>query len=341
LKRLPEVLLDGERLVNVDRAECADQNGLLAVTDARFVFLRTKLLGTEVDTYPYDQLRAVQATAQLFGGHKVVLQTETGAVEFRKLEDVRAQRIVEYVQSRLRGEVNVPVPAQRNLGDLKRQLGWLNRAVLFVALGRLTDVLAAGESIGPGSYCTHDGVGGLVLATDRRLLFVPNGASKPPEDWPYTQIGGIELEDSTTIHIQARGSQDSLRAVDAGRGEPIVHHVRARVERASKSQPLLVPLKPDPPREKPPPRAQHPTPVDLNTATADEMHDRLGLDGETAARAIELRNAKQGRFASVADFADSLSLPPHLHAAVQRLAVVVQPPASSEAPRPPGDIDIG
>jgi hypothetical protein len=348
LKRLPDVLVEGERLVNVDRGECTGRRGLLALTDTRLLFLRERMFKSELDEYPLEEVRTLDIAQPFFGGPKLVVDLDNGQVEFKGVDRVRAKRIVDYVHARSTTSVNVPPEATpQDVKTLKRNLGYLNRALLYGAFRRLHDVLEGGESLGPATYATLENEVGLLLATNRRLVFVSNDSSKPASAWRYRDVRGIEQPDAGSLVVLASARRTEFAAVNAGRGEPIVGHVRQRLGIPAPEPDQIddvlktavkgpEPAKPPPPEPPPPPH----DPIDVNSASADELDQGLGLDRATADRAVHMRE-QRGGFGSVEDFADALDLMPHVRRAVMRSAVA-EPMAPPEPPRDGfGDIELG
>jgi Bacterial PH domain len=329
LKKLPDVLRDSEDLFILDRAQQGGRTGLLAVTDERLVFLNARpLRGLEVECYEYGELREARMETPLLGRtRKLVIDLPTDRVTFSGLDSARAERMEEWVQARVGRKGPVPVPGERTrsevIEELKASLGTLQAVAATPALPRIADEIGRGEEIGPSLTGALGSMPGVLVATDRRLLFASLDPRRPVQEWRYADLRGIKVE-SYTLAIEAP-EPVSVKTASNARADAVADHVRPRLE-APKPKPK--------PKRKPKAKAKAKAaaPLDVNTADHEALTGRLALTGEQATRAIELRD-RQGPFASLDDFIAALELTPH-EAVRVRSAAVARAQREREAPTP-------
>jgi hypothetical protein len=100
LKKLPEVLENGEQVVNLARGEYEGREGLTAVTDRRVLFLEQGVVRHRFEDFRYDRINSVQTSTGLRAGKLTVFV----AGHKHEITDVRPkQRAVEigdYVRTR-------------------------------------------------------------------------------------------------------------------------------------------------------------------------------------------------------------------------------------------------
>ena len=69
------------------------------------------------------------------------------------------------------------------------------RWLLRREIGNLAHLLPAGQEIVHLAQGRHEGATGLIVATDRRLLFIEQGISHSRvEDYPYVEIRAIQVD---------------------------------------------------------------------------------------------------------------------------------------------------
>lgn len=344
LKKLPDVLRDSEDLFTVDRAQQGGRTGLLAVTDERLVFLNARpLRGLEVEGYEYGELREARVETPLLGRtRKLVIDLPTDQVTFNGLDSARAERMAEWIQPRVGKKGPVPVPGERTrsevLDELRASLGTLQAVAATPALPRLAEEVGRGEEIGPSLTGALGGMPGVLIATDRRLLFAALDPRRPVQEWRYADLRGIEVE-SYTLTIKA-ADPASVKTASPARADAVADHVRPRLE-----APKRKPKAKSKPKAKA--KAKQAGPLDVNTAGHEALSDRLGLTGEQATRAIAIRE-ERGEFASLDEFIDALQLAPHEAVRVRSAAVAkeqrkrkaVEPETEQPRPARPGDFEI-
>lgn len=140
---------------------------------------------------------------------------------------------------------------------------------------------------------------------------------------PAKDLAGIGLDDPTSDYLAA-GSPASAAA---SAPPPPTSPPRRRLPPPPTSPPPGRAGRPlPPPPSAPPPAAApsgvpSPAPIDLNTATVDELASLPGVGVATAHRIVEERN-RRGGFESVDEAAVAAKLQPHVRSRLQQAAVV-------------------
>src|SRR5829696_7802850 len=62
LKKLPDMLEDGEEVLNLARGEYDGREGLMAVTDRRIVFLEQGMVRHRFEDFSYDRINSVRTS---------------------------------------------------------------------------------------------------------------------------------------------------------------------------------------------------------------------------------------------------------------------------------------
>ncbi len=126
---------------------------------------------------------------------------------------------------------------------------------------RLTEHLWEGENVDAMTTGTYGKGTGLIVLTDRRLLFVQDGfTSKTSEDLPMDKVSSVQWSSGMvfgTIIIFASGNKSEIKNVNKDDGKEIVDKIRHRLSA---------------------PRESAPAPPDPSASTADpiEQLKRLG-----------------------------------------------------------------
>ena len=98
---------------------------------------------------------------------------------------------------------------------------------------RLADYLWEGETVGQMTTGTYGNGIGLVVLTDRRLLFVQDGVlSKTTEDFPLDKVSSVQWTSGMLmgeIIIFASGNKSAIKQVDKNDGKEIVDTIRHRL----------------------------------------------------------------------------------------------------------------
>ncbi|MFJ7072127.1 PH domain-containing protein [Streptomyces sp. NPDC098781] len=140
VRRLPEVLLEGETVEMLATGSYGRGNGLLAMTDQRLVFYSHGVLSQKVEDFPYSRISSVQWSGGLLMGTLSVIasgdRTEIGQVpreQGKALADLLGQRLSATAAGR--SEVR-PAPVLGSADHIAARLGTLDQ---LRAAGAITD----------------------------------------------------------------------------------------------------------------------------------------------------------------------------------------------------------
>src|SRR3954467_15028693 len=81
---------------------------------------------------------------------------------------------------------------------------------------------------------------GLLVLTDRRLLFLKEGMTKKTEDFPLERVSSVQWSSGLTlgtITIFASGNKAEIKQVNKDDGKEMVDHVRQRLSAPKPSAP--------------------------------------------------------------------------------------------------------
>jgi hypothetical protein len=116
---------------------------------------------------------------------------------------------------------------------------------------RLTTYLWEGESVHLMAAGRYGGGTGLVVLTDRRLLFVMDGVMRQTiEDFPLDKVSSVQWSSGMalgTLTIFASGNKADIDQMNKKDGKQIADTVRARLA-APKPQPFAPPVNQAPPQ---------------------------------------------------------------------------------------------
>lgn len=106
---------------------------------------------------------------------------------------------------------------------------------------RLTGHLWEGETVEQMTTGTYGKGTGLIVLTDRRLLFVQDGfTSKTSEDFPMEKVSSVQWSSGMmlgTIIIFASGNKSEIKNVNKDDGKELVDKVRHRLSAPPSSAP--------------------------------------------------------------------------------------------------------
>jgi PH (Pleckstrin Homology) domain-containing protein/putative oligomerization/nucleic acid binding protein len=127
------------------------------------------------------------------------------------------------------------IEAARNRLETKIGAGReMKRLPEYLWDGEQVDLMAAG-TYGPGQ--------GLVVMTDRRLLFVKDGVmQKTTEDFPFDKVSSVQWTSGMvfgTLTIFASGNKAEIKNMNKRDGKPVADALRERL--ASRGGPSLAP----------------------------------------------------------------------------------------------------
>lgn len=108
LKHLPEVLHDGEQLLNLASGEYDDNFGLLVVTDQRLVFYERGVMRAKQEDFPYSRISSVQTGRGMVRGGSLTVHVSgtEGKIEHIRPKG-RADEIGDYIRQRIKDAVPV------------------------------------------------------------------------------------------------------------------------------------------------------------------------------------------------------------------------------------------
>jgi hypothetical protein len=103
-------------------------------------------------------------------------------------------------------------------------------------LRKLTEHLWPGEQVGEITTGYYGGGTGLIILTDRRLLFVKEGwVGKKSTDFPIEKVSSIEFSSGLLLGkvvVHASGNRSEIDNVNKQDGKRIVDNIRARLSQA-------------------------------------------------------------------------------------------------------------
>lgn len=148
---------------------------------------------------------------------------------------------------------------------------------------RLASYLWDGEMVEQMTTGSYGKGTGLVVLTDRRLLFVQDGVmSKTTEDFPLDKVSSVQWTSGLLmgeIIIFASGNKSDIKNVDKDDGKEIVDRIRHRL--SAPSQPASAPVASSPP-------AAAPDPIELLRRLGELRDAGIVTDAEFAAKKAEL-----------------------------------------------------
>lgn len=151
-----------------------------------------------------------------------------------------------------------------------------------------------------------------------------SSSSAPPTPQSAADLSGIGLDDPTSDYL---APAPPASAVTPAATPPAPTAPRRRLPPPPTRPPLRGTDRPLPPPPSAPPRSRPlaaetiPDPIDLNTATVDDIASLPGVGVATAHRIVEERN-RRGGFESVDEAALAAKLQPHVRSRLQQAAVV-------------------
>ncbi|MCA1708774.1 MAG: helix-hairpin-helix domain-containing protein, partial [Actinobacteria bacterium] len=151
-----------------------------------------------------------------------------------------------------------------------------------------------------------------------------SSSSAPPTPQSAADLGGIGLDDPTSDYL---APAPSASAETPSVPPPATTAPRRWLPPAPTSPPSRSTDRPLPPPPSAPPPSRSPAaetspePIDLNTATVDDIASLPGVGVATARRIVEERN-RRGGFESVDEAALAANLQPHVRSRLQVAAVV-------------------
>lgn len=133
MKKLPELLGEGEDVLNLARGEYDGNEGLIILTDRRVMFVEQGMIRHNFEDFPYDKITSVKTETGMRSG-KITIFTSGNKAELGDIHPkARAPEIGDYVRARISAAssnktdvaqaatpaVDTPVDQLKKLGELR------------------------------------------------------------------------------------------------------------------------------------------------------------------------------------------------------------------------------
>jgi len=138
LLKLPSLLHEGERVVNLAQGMYADKNGLIAVTDRRVMFVEEGVMRSRLEDFPYGRISSVRTSTGWTAGDLTIFASGNKTVIKTVMPKDRVNEVGDYLRSRISvaespAAAAAPVPAPPppsapDVYDHLRKLGELRDA---------------------------------------------------------------------------------------------------------------------------------------------------------------------------------------------------------------------
>jgi len=137
LRKLPEMLYEGEEVINLTQGQYEGNQGLVAVTHRRVRFIDEGMIRSHREDFPYERISSVQCKKSLMSGTLTIFASGNKAVIKNVIPKHQADSIAEVIRSRIAGggHSGSPLPTQAASATLDddpyeklRKLGELREA---------------------------------------------------------------------------------------------------------------------------------------------------------------------------------------------------------------------
>jgi PH (Pleckstrin Homology) domain-containing protein/putative oligomerization/nucleic acid binding protein len=139
IKKLPELLHEGEILSNVAQGRYEGKQGLVAVTDQRVLFVEEGVMRSRLEDFPYGRISTIQHEKSMMWGKVTIFASGNKAIIDNIAPKDQASVIADFARARI-GEASAPstqpvptAPVADDPMEKLRKLGELREA------GVLTD----------------------------------------------------------------------------------------------------------------------------------------------------------------------------------------------------------
>jgi hypothetical protein len=147
----------------------------------------------------------------------------------------------------------------------------IKRLTNYLWDGEVVHLMAAGQ-YGPGQ--------GVVVLTDRRLLFLKDGMTRQAtEDFPIDKIASVQWNAGMvlgSLTIFASGNKAEIERMDKKDGRQIADAVRSRLSTRTAQRPVMPQAMVQPPMPPPMMRSTHPVPLPPAEPDVYEQLRKLG-----------------------------------------------------------------
>jgi hypothetical protein len=122
LKKLPSLLEDGENLENLAQGLYEGNEGIVAVTDRRLLFVEEGVMRSRLEDFPFDRISSIQSEKNMLAGKLTVFAAGNKAEVDRVMPKDRVDEIADLVRSRISQSQNGAAPATSAAPDPVEQL---------------------------------------------------------------------------------------------------------------------------------------------------------------------------------------------------------------------------
>jgi hypothetical protein len=138
LKKLPEMLHEGEEVLNLAQGRYEGNEGLIAVTDRRILFVDEGLVRSQREDFPYGRVSSVQSSKGMLSGKLTIFASGNKAQIDNIMPKEQAESIAEHIRNEISSghqhhaattsDQAVPKPAHSDPYEKLKKLGELRDA---------------------------------------------------------------------------------------------------------------------------------------------------------------------------------------------------------------------
>ncbi len=122
LKKVPELLSNGEELVNLAQGFYDGKNGLVALTDRRVLFIEEGMFRSRLEDFSFDRISSVQTEKGFAHGKLVVFVSGNKAILEKISPKERAIEIGDMIRDKINAPKSTPSPGSGSSPDPVAQL---------------------------------------------------------------------------------------------------------------------------------------------------------------------------------------------------------------------------
>lgn len=131
LKKLPEVLWEGEKVRELVQGRYEEKQGILVLTDRRLIFLEEGVFRSRIEDFPLDKISSVQSSKGMMFSKIIIFASGNKAT----IDQVAPKDTAVHLAETLRADLSTPNtsgpdtgPAQPDVMDQLKKLGELKEA---------------------------------------------------------------------------------------------------------------------------------------------------------------------------------------------------------------------
>ena len=240
---LPNVLYDDELPVLAIKCSIGMGNGLMVATDRRIVWLR-KGRNLNVREMPYAAMYSVESKVSGFSGGTIAFAGAGTSLEVSNATKSLTPAFADFVREKAAPFIAAAADAEAEAAELTKArakaitealqasggdrtafAGWEFQALQSILVdGELPEMVVSGW---------YNSSNGILVATDRRLLFVDKGflGSLQVEDFPYSTIQSVHSSSGAvlgSITIKSTGSTGLIENIPKHLANDIGNFVRKK-----------------------------------------------------------------------------------------------------------------